>query len=390
MPGPLAGLRVLELARILAGPWAGQLLADLGADVIKVERKGAGDDTRAWGPPFVPAADGSHLGAAYFHSANRGKRSIEVDFASAEGQRIVKKLAARSDVLIENFKVGGLKKFGLDYESLAPDNPRLVYCSVTGFGQTGPSAPRAGYDLMAQGIGGMMGLTGTADGEPMRVGVAVSDIFSGVYAVVGIEAALLRREKTGKGGYVDAALVDSTVGVLSFQALNYLVSGEVPKRIGNTHPNLVPYQVFPVADGRIIIATGNDGQFVKLCGILGDQKLAETPGYEDNKGRLAHRAELVGKISALTSTFKRDDLLPRLENAGIPAGPINNLEQVFTDPQVVHRGMRLELKSDAAKGGTIPGLRSPVMLDNVPAASDRPAPRLGEHTSEILREIGEA
>jgi crotonobetainyl-CoA:carnitine CoA-transferase CaiB-like acyl-CoA transferase len=389
MPGPLAGLRVLELARILAGPWAGQLLADLGAEVIKVERKGAGDDTRAWGPPFVAAADGGHLSAAYFHSANRGKRSIEADFTAPDGQRIVKKLVARSDVLIENFKVGGLAKFGLDYKSLAPDNPRLVYCSITGFGQTGPAAARAGYDLMAQGIGGMMGLTGTADGEPMRVGVAISDIVSGVYATVGILTALLRRNETGKGGYVDAALVDSTVGVLSFQALNYLVSGEVPKRIGNTHPNLVPYQVFPVADGRIIIATGNDAQFFKLVGILGAPGLADMPEYKDNTGRLAKRAELVGKLSSLTSQFKRDDLLPLLENASIPAGPINDLEEVFTDPQVVHRGMQLELKSDAAKGGVIPGLRSPVMLDNIPMASDRPAPRLGEHTAEILREIGE-
>ncbi|HEX4408089.1 MAG TPA: CaiB/BaiF CoA-transferase family protein [Xanthobacteraceae bacterium] len=386
---PLAGLRVLELARILAGPWAGQLLADLGADVIKVERKGAGDDTRAWGPPFVPAADGGHLSAAYFHSANRGKRSIEADFTEPEGQRIVKKLVSQSDIVIENFKVGGLKKFGLDYASLAPDNPRLIYCSVTGFGQTGPSAERAGYDLMAQGIGGMMGLTGTADGEPMRVGVAVSDIFSGVYATVGILAALERRHHTGKGGYVDAALVDSTVGVLSFQALNYLVSGQIPKRIGNTHPNLVPYQVFPVADGRIIIATGNDSQFVRLVGILGDPQLADVPDYKDNKGRLAKRPELVGRLSELTSRFSREDLLTKLESAGIPAGPINDLEQVFGDPQVVHRGMRLELKSEAAKGGVIPGIRSPVTLDGVGMASERPAPRLGEHTAEILREIGE-
>jgi crotonobetainyl-CoA:carnitine CoA-transferase CaiB-like acyl-CoA transferase len=388
-PGPLAGLRVLELARILAGPWAGQLLADLGADVIKVERKGPGDDTRAWGPPFVAAADGGHLGAAYFHGANRGKRSIEVDFASAEGQRIVKKLAARSDVLIENFKVGGLSKFGLDYQSLEPANPRLIYCSVTGFGQTGPHASRAGYDLMAQGIGGIMGLTGTADGEPLRVGVPISDIFSGVYAVVGILAALARREKTGRGGYVDTALVDSTVGVLSNQALNYLVSGDVPQRIGNTHPNLVPYQVFPVADGRIIIATGNDVQFVKLCGILGAPELADEPAYKDNKGRLAHRAELVGKLSALTSPMKREELLDKLEAAGIPAGPINDLEQVFADPQVVHRGMRLELNSAAAQGGKIPGIRTPIVLDGAAMASERPAPRLGEHTAEILREIGE-
>jgi len=382
-------LRVLELARILAGPWAGQILADLGADVIKVEREGAGDDTRAWGPPFVPAADGGHLSAAYFHSANRGKRSIEADFTSAEGQRIVKKLAARSDVLIENFKVGGLAKFGLDYKSLAPENPRLIYCSVTGFGQTGPAAARAGYDLMAQGIGGMMGLTGTADGEPMRCGVAISDIFSGVYSVVGILAALARRERTGRGGYVDTALVDSTVGVLSFQALNYLVSGDIPKRIGNTHPNLVPYQVFPVADGLIIIATGNDNQFVKLCGILGAPELAQNPEYKDNKGRLADRTVLVGKLSALTARLKREELLEKLEGAGIPAGPINDLEQVFSDPQVVHRGMQIELNSAAALGGTIPGLRTPIMLDNAPMASDRPAPRLGEHTAEILREIGE-
>ncbi len=292
-------------------------------------------------------------------------------------------------MLIENFKVGGLKKFGLDYASLAPENPRLIYCSVTGFGQTGPYAARAGYDLMAQGMGGIMGLTGTADGEPMRAGVPVSDVFSGVYSVVGILAALARREKTGRGGYVDAALVDSTVGVLAFQSLNYLVSGQIPKRIGNTHPNLVPYQVFPAADGHIIIATGNDAQFIKLCGLLGEPQLAELPAYKDNKGRLAHRAELVGRLTALTSRMTRDDLLQKLEAAGIPAGPINDLEQVFTDPQVIHRGMKLELKCAAAKGGKIPGVRTPIVLDGEPAASDRPAPRLGEHTAEILREIGE-
>src|SRR5580658_7785476 len=277
MPGPLAGLRVLELARILAGPWAGQLLADLGADVIKVERAGSGDDTRAWGPPFVAAAAGGHLGAAYFHAANRGKRSIELDFETEEGRRIVRKLAGRSDVLVENFKVGGLDKFGLDYASLAADNPRLIYCSVTGFGQTGPYAARAGYDLMAQGIGGIMGMTGAPDGPPMRVGVPTADVFSGVYSAVGILAALARREKTGKGGYVDCALVDSTVGTLAFQALNYLVSGKVPHRMGNAHPNITPYQVFPVSDGHIIIASGNDNQFVKLCGVLGAPELAAEP-----------------------------------------------------------------------------------------------------------------
>src|SRR5215218_6084255 len=303
MRGPLAGLRVLELARILAGPWAGQILADLGADVIKVERKGAGDDTRGWGPPFVPAADGSHLGAAYFHGTNRGKRSIELDFETAEGQRIVKKLAARSDILIENFKVGGLKKFGLDYASLAPEFPRLIYCSVTGFGQTGPAASRAGYDLMAQGMGGFMSLTGAAGGEPTRAGVPIADIFTGVYSVVGVLAALAERERTGRGTLVDTALIDTQIGVLGNQALNFLVSGELPQRIGNAHPNIVPYQVFPVADGHIIIATGNDSQYAKLVTVLGEPELAKNPEYLVNKDRLNNRAKLVAHLSGLTKKF---------------------------------------------------------------------------------------
>ncbi|HZP70391.1 MAG TPA: CaiB/BaiF CoA-transferase family protein [Pseudolabrys sp.] len=389
MPKPLAGLRVLELARILAGPWAGQMLADLGADVIKVERKGPGDDTRAWGPPFVEGTDGKHIGSAYFHSANRGKRSIEVDFDSEEGRRIVHKLAARSDVLIENFKVGGLAKFGLDYKSLAPECPRLIYCSVTGFGQDGPYAKRAGYDLMAQGMGGMMDLTGMADGPPTRVGVAISDIFTGCYSVVGILAALAQREKTGKGCHIDTALVDSTVGVLANQALNFLVSGEIPKRIGNSHPNIVPYQEFPVADGHVIVATGNDNQYVKFCNVIGGPELANDPRYKDNVGRLKNRNELVGKLAALTAKMKRDDLLAKLEAQGVPAGPINNLEQVFNDPQVKHRGMKLDLPSKAAKAGTIPGVRTPIVIDGWRAAAERPSPLLGEHTAEILREIGE-
>jgi crotonobetainyl-CoA:carnitine CoA-transferase CaiB-like acyl-CoA transferase len=390
MPGPLAGLRVLELARILAGPWAGQILADLGADVIKVERKGAGDDTRGWGPPFVAAADGGHLGAAYFHATNRGKRSIELDFESEEGRRIVRKLAARSDVLIENFKVGGLAKFGLDYASLAPDNPRLIYCSVTGFGQTGPYAQRPGYDLMAQGMGGIMGITGSVDGEPMRAGVPVSDIFTGVYSAVGILAALAQREKTSRGGYVDTALVDTTVGILSNQALNYLVSAKVPQRMGNAHPNITPYQVFPVADGHIIIASGNDGQFAKLCAVLGEPDLARQEKFIDNKSRLAHRAELIAHLCKLTAQLPRDALLEKLEAVGVPAGPINDLAQAFSDPQVVHRGMQITRESAAAAGGMIPGVRTPITLDGVPMAAERPSPRLGEHTEEILREIGEA
>ena len=389
MPKPLTGLRVLELARILAGPWAGQMLADLGADVIKVERKGAGDDTRGWGPPFVQGTDDKHIGSAYFHSANRGKRSIELDFESAEGQRIVHKLAKRSDVLIENFKVGGLAKFGLDYESLKPENPRLIYCSVTGFGQDGPYARRAGYDLMAQGMGGFMSLTGMPDGPPTRSGVAISDIFTGCYSVIGILAALQQREKTGKGAYVDTALVDSTVGVLANQGLNFLVSGENPKRIGNSHPNIVPYQEFPVADGHIIIATGNDNQYVKLCGVLGEPGLATDPRYIGNINRLKHRDELVAKLCDLTRRFKRADLLDKLEAVKVPAGPINDLDQVFDDPQVRHRGMKLELASKAAKDGAIPGVRTPIVLDGWRAASERPAPLLGEHTADILKEIGE-
>ncbi|MFL5049118.1 MAG: CaiB/BaiF CoA transferase family protein [Xanthobacteraceae bacterium] len=390
MPGPLSGLRVLELARILAGPWAGQILADLGAEVIKVERKGTGDDTRGWGPPFVAAADGGHLGAAYFHATNRGKRSIELDFESEEGRRIVRKLAGRSDVLIENFKVGGLAKFGLDYKNLSAENPRLIYCSVTGFGQDGPDAQRPGYDLMAQGIGGFMDITGTPDGEPMRAGVPVSDIFTGVYSVVGILAALAQRERTGRGCYVDTALVDSTVGVLANQALNYLVSGAVPKRIGNAHPNIVPYQVFPLADGHIIIATGNDGQFAKLCGVLGEPKLAAEAAYRSNADRLTNRAELIEKMSALTRRMSRADLLAKLEGVGVPAGPINTLEQVFAEPQVVHRKMRLDRPSAAAKSGAIPGVRTPIIIDGAPMAATSPSPRLGEHTDDILREIGEA
>jgi crotonobetainyl-CoA:carnitine CoA-transferase CaiB-like acyl-CoA transferase len=389
MSRPLSGIRVLELARILAGPWAGQVLADLGADVVKVERKGAGDDTRGWGPPFVPAKDGKHLGAAYFHAANRGKRSIELDFESDEGRDIVRKLAARSDILIENFKVGGLKKFGLDYESLAKVNPRLIYCSVTGFGQTGPDAARAGYDLMAQGIGGFMDLTGMADGEPTRAGIPVSDIFTGVYAVVGVLAALTQRERTGKGCYVDTALVDSTVGILANQALNFLVSGEVPKRIGNTHPNIVPYQVFPAADGHVIVATGNDRQYRDFCKVLGAPELGSDANYLVNKDRLARRDELVEKLSSLTRKLKRDDLLTQLEAVQVPAGPINNLAQVFSDPQVVHRGMKLELASADAANGTIPGVRTPIVIDGAPMASPRSAPKLGEHTAEVLKEIGE-
>jgi len=389
MSKPLQGIRVLELARILAGPWSGQMLADLGADVIKVERKGAGDDTRQWGPPFVESTDGTHLGAAYFHAANRGKRSIELDFEDPEGQRIVRKLAAKSDVLIENFKVGGLAKFKLDYASLKDEFPRLIYCSVTGFGQDGPYSKRAGYDLMAQGMGGMMDLTGMPGNPPTRVGVAISDIFTGCYATIGILAALQQRERTGKGANVDTALVDSTVGVLANQALNFLVSGVMPERIGNTHPNIVPYQEFPVADGHVIVATGNDNQYVKFCNVIGVPELAQNPDYANNTGRLKHRNVLVPQLAAATKRMTRDDLLSRLEEQKVPAGPINNLQQVFDDPQVKFRGMKLDLPRAEAKGGTIPGVRTPIVIDGWRAASESPSPKLGEHTAEILKEIGE-
>jgi crotonobetainyl-CoA:carnitine CoA-transferase CaiB-like acyl-CoA transferase len=389
MTGPLTGLRVLELARILAGPWCGQTLADLGADLIKVERPGAGDDTRAWGPPWVPAQGGGHLGGAYYHSCNRGKRSIAVDFESADGQRIVRKLAARSDILIENFKFGGLAKFGLDYASLAPLNPRLIYCSITGFGQTGPYAERAGYDLIVQAMAGIMDITGPADGEPMRVGVAVADVFTGVYAVIGILAALSERERTDRGSHVDMALLDTQVSVLANQAMSYLVSGEAPRRMGNAHPTVVPYQVFPVSDGHVILAVGNDGQFRKLCNVLGEPELADDLRYRSNGDRVVNRGTLIPHLFGLTAKLSRAALLAQLEAVQVPAGPINTIEDVFADPQVIARKMRIDRARPDAKGGSIPGVRAPITINGEPMAADRPPPDVGEHTDEILREIGE-
>ncbi|OYY08658.1 MAG: CoA transferase [Rhizobiales bacterium 35-68-8] len=382
MAAPLAGVRVLELARILAGPWAGQLLADLGAEVIKVERPGAGDDTRAWGPPFMTGADGENLGAAYFHSTNRGKKSVTLDFETAEGQEAIRALALRTDVVIENFKVGGLAKYGLDYESLAKVNPRLVYCSVTGFGQDGPYAPRAGYDYLVQGMGGLMDLTGSPDGEPQKVGVAFADIFTGLYATVGILAALRRREATGLGGRVDMALLDTQVSVLANQAMNYLASGTVPHRMGNAHPNIVPYQVFPSSDGHLIVAVGNDGQFARFCTAIGAGELALDPRHHTNAGRVANRDELTAAIAAATATFTRDDLLARLEKAGVPAGPINDVAQVFADPQVQHRGMKAMLKE--AGGGEVPSVASPIVLDGKRMVAAKASPRLGADTQAVL------
>jgi glutaryl-CoA transferase len=381
---PLEGLKVLELARILAGPWVGQLLADLGADVVKVERPGAGDDTRGWGPPFIEGAEGEDLSAAYFHACNRGKRSIAADFETPEGQQLVRRLAAQADVVIENFKVGGLKKYGLDYESLKTVNPRLVYCSITGFGQDGPYASRAGYDFMIQGMGGIMDLTGDPDGEPQKIGVAYVDIFTGVYSVVGILAALRHRDATGEGAHLDMALLDVQTSVLANQAMNYLVSGKSPRRMGNAHPNIVPYQVFPVSDGHVIVAVGNDGQFARFVSVLGRPELAQDERFRSNAGRVGQRAELVPILTGLTLKTTRDALLGALEKQGVPAGPINTVADVFADPQVIARGMRIDLPSSAAQGGAIPSVRSPIVMNGAPMAAERPSPRLGEHTDEVL------
>jgi crotonobetainyl-CoA:carnitine CoA-transferase CaiB-like acyl-CoA transferase len=381
---PLAGLRVLELARVLAGPWAGQVLADLGAEVVKVESL-EGDDTRQWGPPFVDNGDGT-VDAAYFHACNRGKRSIAVDFRTADGRRIVRDLARRSDVLIENFKVGGLRRHGLDYESLRVENPRLIYCSITGFGQDGPYAARPGYDFIIQGMGGIMDLTGAPDGEPQKSGVAFADIFTGLYAVAAIEAAVIAREHTGHGQHLDLALLDTQVGVLANQAMNYLVSGKAPRRLGNAHPNLVPYQSFSVKDGHVIIGVGNDGQFRNLCTVLGRPELAADPRFATNRARVEHREALVPLITDRTRTFTRAGLLAALEAAGAPAGPINTVADVFADPQVIARGMRLDLPM--GEDATVPSVRTPILMSETPPAYDRASPRLGAHTDAILAELG--
>ncbi|MGO4172049.1 CaiB/BaiF CoA transferase family protein [Bosea sp. TAF32] len=382
---PLAGLRVLELARILAGPWIGQLLADLGADVVKVEAP-EGDDTRKWGPPFVEGTGEEHLSAAYFHAANRGKRSITADFRTPEGQALVRRLAAHADVVIENFKVGGLQKYGLDAASLRKEFPRLVYCSVTGFGQDGPYAPRAGYDFLVQGMGGAMSITGEPAGAPMKAGYAVADIYTGLYASVGILSALRQRDATGEGATLDLALLDSQVAVLGNQAMNYLVSGSPPPRLGNAHPNIVPYDVFPVADGHIIIATGNDGQWRKLCDVLGDAALADDPDYVDNKSRVKNRIALTARLHALCQRYGKADLLAALEKVGVPAGPINDIGEVFDDPQVIARGVNVALPSAAAKAGSIPTVASPIVMNGVRQVASRPSPRLGEHEDDILND----
>ncbi|MER8370351.1 CoA transferase [Mesorhizobium sp. M0991] len=382
---PLKGIRVIELARILAGPWAGQLLADLGADVIKVESPDGGDDTRKWGPPFVIGHDGENLSAAYYHSCNRGKRSIAIDFSTLEGAERVRRLVATSDVLIENFKVGGLKKYGLDYDGLKKINPRLIYCSITGFGQSGPYAPRAGYDFIIQAMAGMMSITGEAGREPQKAGVAISDVFTGLYSVIAIQAALRHAEKTGKGQHIDMALFDTQISTLGNQNLNYLVSGQSPVQMGNAHMNIAPYEVVPVKNGHIILAVGNDGQFAKFCAAVGLDELASNPDFATNPARVANRAKLREHMIEALKAFDRDPLLARLETAGVPASPINNIGQMFADPQTIERGMRLDL--DDGHGNLLPSVRAPMVMSGTPLVYERPSPRLGEHTEEILAEL---
>jgi crotonobetainyl-CoA:carnitine CoA-transferase CaiB-like acyl-CoA transferase len=369
---PLAGLRVLELARILAGPWAGQLLADLGADVIKVERPGEGDDTRHWGPPFVTGTDGENLSAAYYHACNRGKRSVAIDIATPEGQARVRDLALDADVVIENYKVGGLVKYGLDAAALRAANPRLIVCSITGFGQDGPYAHRAGYDFIIQGMGGMMSITGEPDGPPQKGGVAHADLFTGIYATVAILAAVVARQASGTGTHIDMALLDTQVAVLANQALNWMASGIVPQRMGNGHANLAPYQSFPTSDGDLIVAVGNDRQFARLCAVLDVPALANDVRFATNPARVANRAALLPLLVARTVLWPAAGLLAALETAGVPVGPVNRIDQVFADPQVVTRGMKLLMDG-------IPGLASPIRYDGARAVDDRPSPRLNEH-----------
>ncbi|RMH43902.1 MAG: CoA transferase [Alphaproteobacteria bacterium] len=368
MTSPLDGIRVVELARILAGPWAGQTLADLGAEVIKVESP-EGDDTRQWGPPFIERE--GDVSAAYFHSCNRGKRSVRADFRTEEGRALVRRLVAEADVVIENFKLGGLARYGLDYPSLAKINPRLIYCSITGFGQDGPYAHRAGYDFIIQGMSGLMSVTGEPDGPPEKVGVAVTDIMTGLYATIAILSALHQRARTGKGQHIDMALLDVAVAAMANQALNYMATGVPPRRVGNAHPNLAPYQVFPCADGWIIIAVGNDSQFGRLCRLLGAPSLAEEAEFRTNPDRVRNREALAARISELTRGRQKSWILSACEAEGVPAGPINDLSEVFADPQVRHRGMRID-------PGGIPGVRTPIRFSDAELSLDRPPPRLGE------------
>jgi crotonobetainyl-CoA:carnitine CoA-transferase CaiB-like acyl-CoA transferase len=385
MNGALSHIRVLDLSRILAGPWAGQMLADFGAEVIKVERPGAGDDTRAWGPPFMQGSDGQTSEAAYFHAANRGKQSVAIDMATEQGQALIKALVKVSDVVLENYKVGGLQKYGLDYESLIAINPRLIYCSVTGFGQDGPDAHRAGYDFMIQGMGGLMSVTGESDGMPMKVGVALVDVMTGLYAANAVQAALLSREKTGKGQHIDLSLLDVCVATLANQATNYLASGVSPGRLGNAHPNIVPYQAFATQDGHLILAVGNDKQFSRFCEVAGCPELAEMDQFKTNRQRVENRKALIPLLQPLLTERTTQAWLQSLSEVGVPCGPINTLEQVFEEPQVKHRQMQVSLSHKQA--GQVPSVANPVKFSETPIEYHQAPPVLGEHSEEVLKRL---
>jgi len=385
--GPLSGIRVLDLSRILAGPSCTQLLGDYGADIVKVEKPGAGDDTRKWGPPYVPDKQGNDTTeSAYYLCANRNKRSVAIDISSEQGASTIRKLAEKCDIFIENFKLGGLKKFGLDYESLKANNPGLIYCSITGFGQTGPNAHLPGYDIMAQGFGGIMSLTGAADGEPMKVAVGVADFVCGMYAATAILAAIRHRDSTSEGQYIDIALVDTQVSWLVNEATNYLASGKVPQRRGNEHPNIVPYQVFEARDGYVIVAVGNDGQFARFCAILGRDDLAENPEYATNEKRVENRLELIEVLRQEIAGFGKHDLLKQMGRNNVPSGPINNLEEVFSSEQVAVRNMRISMDHPLAQSGKVELIGNPVKFSKTPITYRRPPPVCGQHTSEVIAE----
>jgi crotonobetainyl-CoA:carnitine CoA-transferase CaiB-like acyl-CoA transferase len=390
MAGPLTGIRVLDLSRILAGPWATQNFADMGADVIKVERPGEGDDTRKMGPPWIrDAASGENVDAAYFASCNRGKRSVTLDIASPEGQAIAQRLVDASDVLVENYKVGALAKYGLDYASVAARNPRIVYCSITGFGQTGPYRNRPGYDFLVQGMGGLMSVTGERDdrpgGGPQRAGVALADILCGMYATSAVIAALFHRATSGKGQHIDLALLDAQVATLANQGMNWLIGGVVPKRYGNGHPNIVPYQAFATADGHIILAVGNDEQFARFCAAVGRRDISDDARFATIAQRNANRDTLIPMLEAIIRERATDEWVRTLEAVGVPCGPINSIDRVFADPQVEARGMRVDLPHPRA--GTLPSIASPIRFSDTPVAYTHAPPVLGQHTAEVLREL---
>ena len=390
MSGPLSHIRVLDLSRVLAGPWAGQNLADLGAEVIKIERPGTGDDTRDWGPPFLKDRKGKETHqSAYFLSVNRGKKSVTLDISKPEGQKIARDLASKSDVLIENYKAGGLARYGLAYDDVKTINPKIIYCSITGFGQTGPHAQRPGYDFIFQGMGGLMSITGERDGEPgggpQKVGIAVTDVLTGMYASFAITAAITHRERTGQGQYIDLALLDTIVAFGANQIFNYFTSGEVPRRYGNAHANLLPYEVFATADGHVILAAGNDSQFASFCNAAERPGLAEDARFRTMPDRIRNRVELIPLVRDIMKRHTSRDWIARLEAANVPCGPINNYKEVFEDPQVEHRGLKIEMPHPLS--GTVPGIASPMRFSETPVTYDMPPPLLGQHTREVLTDV---